>query len=213
MNVGRPSSAVRSSAARPASPQLPAPSRTKLVNIAPLQIPSCIPLHSSAINNSPRAVVWLAGHNCLQLSSLVRHLIIQEGVKAFNCPGHGISFGKAASFRRVPSKQGPPKRSFLNFLSSVSGCAKCTPKVASSSGRKTILLRVFRSAVKGLVIPSEARNLGLGWQLSCRFPKRSTCGKHLEILWDASIDRILCRTYVCKVSRTVGFALVRVRLD
>jgi len=27
-----------------------------------LQIPSCIPLRSSAINNSPRAVVWLAGH-------------------------------------------------------------------------------------------------------------------------------------------------------
>src|SRR5271163_4997949 len=104
---------------------------TKLVNIDPLQILSCVPPHSSAINNPPRAVVWLAGHNCLQLSSLVRHLMIQEGVKAFNRLGHGTSFGKAASFRRVPSKQGPPKGSFLNFLSSDSGCRKThAPKVA-----------------------------------------------------------------------------------
>ena len=81
---------------------------------------------------------------------------IQEGLKAFNCPGHGTSFGKAANFRRVPSKQGPPKGSFLNFLSSVSGCAKCTPKVASSSGRKTILLRVFRSATRIPVVPKRS---------------------------------------------------------
>ena len=34
-------------------------------------------------------------------------------------------------FRRVPSKQGTSRvSSFLNFLSSVSGCAKCTPKLA-----------------------------------------------------------------------------------
>ena len=34
----------------------------------------CAPAHSSAINNSPRADVWLAGV-FLQLSGLVRHQI------------------------------------------------------------------------------------------------------------------------------------------
>src|ERR1700686_4978829 len=49
-------------------------------------------------------------------------------------------------FRRVPSKQGTSKvSSFLNFLSSVSGCAKCTPKLAFYPGRKAILLRARRA--------------------------------------------------------------------
>ena len=41
----------------------------------------------------------------------------------------------------------------------------------------------------------------------------SHCGNHVEILWVARVDRVLRSTYVCKASRTVGFALVRVRLD
>ena len=56
---------------------------------------------------------------------------------------------------------------------------------------------------------SEAKRgtLGFGWQLSRRrVPKRTRCGKHLEILWEAMIDGIYTATYACKVSRTVGFA-------
>ena len=39
----------------------------------------------------------------------------------------------------------------------------------------------------------------------------SHCGKLVEILWDAGVDGFFAAGYVCKVSRTVGFALVRVR--
>ncbi len=35
----------------------------------------------------------------------------------------------------------------------------------------------------------------------------------MEILWDASIDGIFAALYGCKVSRTVGFAFVWIRLD
>ena len=45
------------------------------------------------------------------------------------------------------------------------------------------------------------------WQLSRPAPSNSQCGNHLEILWEAMIDGIFAALYVCKVSRTVGFAL------
>ncbi len=59
--MGTAALAARSSAARPASPQLSAQGSTKQVNITPWQLPSCVLPHSSALNNPPRAVVWLAG--------------------------------------------------------------------------------------------------------------------------------------------------------
>jgi len=59
-------------------------------------------------------------------------------MKAFNCPGHGTSFGKATQFRRVPSKQGPPKGSFLNFLSS----DRRAPKVALLQSEDHTVARV-----------------------------------------------------------------------
>jgi len=141
---------------------------------------------------------------------------IQEGVKAFNCPGHGTSFGKAASFRRVPSKQGPPKGSFLNFLSSDSGCRKnaCAETGAYPTGRPYCC--AYSSArprilTQSLVIPNGfiVRNLLSLAALPHSLPECfSRCGKHLEILWEAMIDGIYTATYACKVSRTVGFALV-----
>src|SRR5208282_998522 len=65
----------------------------------------------------------LAGHNCLQLSSLVRHLIIQEGVKPSIVPATGLH-SERKHFRRVPSKQGPPTRIFSQFSVFRSACAE-----------------------------------------------------------------------------------------
>jgi hypothetical protein len=124
------SRAVQSSAARPASPQISAQGRTKLINITPLKLPPCALPRTSAINNPPRAVVWLAGQNCLQLSSLVRHLRFRghESLQ-LSRPRDFIRKSKTLSEGYLQSKD-LQLGSFLNFLSSVSGCLKCAPKVA-----------------------------------------------------------------------------------
>jgi hypothetical protein len=125
---------------------------TKRVNIVALKIPPCAATKTSAINNSPRAVVWLAGHNCLQLSSLVRHLMIQEGMKAFNRPGHGTSFGKATQFPKGTFKARTSKRIFSQFSVFRLGLSqKRMRRKWRLPDRKAILLRVFMSAKpKGL---------------------------------------------------------------
>jgi hypothetical protein len=85
----------------------PASARTNFVNFRTLsKFPACVLWRSSAINNSPRACVWLAGICCNSRRCPASKFL--GGVIAFNCPGHGTRFGKL-SFRRVPSKQGPPK--------------------------------------------------------------------------------------------------------
>jgi hypothetical protein len=133
-----------------AAPQSGAFVGTKLINSCrPFQIPPCALAHTSAINNSPRAVVWLAGRNCLQLSSLVRHLMFEEGVKAFNCPGHGTSFGKASPFPKGTFKARTSKRIFSQFSVFRLGMRR---KWRHGSERKAILLRVFR-AVSALLSP------------------------------------------------------------
>jgi hypothetical protein len=79
--------------------------------------------------------------------------------------------------------------------------------------------RVRAPNPKAFVIPNGliVRDLLLGFAASSlqSLPELilSRCGNHLEILWEAQIDRIKRRQYVCKVSRTVGFAFVRFRLD
>jgi hypothetical protein len=91
-----------------------------------LEIPSCTPAHSSAINNSPRAVVWLAGRIVCISRARPASKFHRERVKnALNRPGHGTSFGKATRFPKGTFKARTSKGSFLNFLSSVLGCAKC----------------------------------------------------------------------------------------
>jgi hypothetical protein len=148
---GRALLPVRSGAARSASPQLSAGKAIKLVNLAPPKIPPCAVSETSAINNSPRAVVWLAGHNCLQLSSLVRHLMIQEGVKAFNCPGHGTSFGKATQFPKGTFKARTSKRIFSQFSVFRLGLSqKRMRRKWRLPDRKAILLRVFERPPKSL---------------------------------------------------------------
>ena len=118
--------------------------RIKLVNLTASQTFCCTTAHTSAINNSPRAVVWLAGHNCLQLSSLVRHLMIQEGVKAFNCSGHGTSFGKASQFPKGTFKARTSKRIFSQFSVFRLGLSqKRMRRKWRLPDRKAILLRVF----------------------------------------------------------------------
>src|SRR5271165_5104628 len=172
---------------------------TKLINIATLQIPSCAPAHTSAINNPPRAVVWLAGRIVCNSRARPASKSVRDRVAKLSIvPATGLHSEKQDGFRRVPSKQGPPKGSFLNFLSSVSACAKCPPKVAFRSERKTHTVACSSERQpKALSSRSEARDLGFCQQLSCsRFPKRPSCGNHLEILWEAAIDRIL-RTTVC----------------
>jgi len=127
---------------------------------------------------------------------LVRHLnLTRARNKALNCPGHGTSFGKQLSFRRVPSKQGPPKGSFLNFLSSVLGCAKCVPKVALNPDRKTILLRASeRPTQPSRQKPCHSERLyreeSAVADSSPALTPNSHCGNPLEILWEAPIDGI-----------------------
>jgi hypothetical protein len=69
-------------------------------------------------------------------------------MKAFNRPGHGTSFGKQHISEGYLQSKDLQLGSFLNFLSSVSGCLKCTPKVAFSPGRKAILLCAFERPPK-----------------------------------------------------------------
>ena len=81
--------------------------------------------------------------------------------------------------------------------------------------RKTILLRVSeRLTQKQIPHDKAVRNdKTLGDRQLSRSAPNSRCGNHLEILWEATIDGIYAALYGCKVSRTVGFALVRFRLD
>src|SRR5580658_17177 len=101
--------------------------RTKLINIAPRKIPSCTPARSSAISNSPRAEVWLAGRIVCISRACPASNFKESVVRQFSIvPATGLHSEKQHGFRRVPSKQGPPKGSFLNFLSS----DRHAPKVA-----------------------------------------------------------------------------------
>jgi hypothetical protein len=159
--------------------------------------------------------VWLAGRIVCNSRARPASKSLRERVnKALNRPGHGTSFGKQHSFRRVPSKQGPPKGSFLNFLSSVSGCRKmrsesgALPRPEGHTVARKRKERPKASIPSKLVIPSEARNLGFCWQALPPRTHLSRCGNHLEILWEAPIDGIHTAPYACRVSRTVGFALV-----
>jgi len=101
----------------------------------------------------------------------------------------------------LQSKEPPKLRSFLNFLSSVSGCRKMPPKAASYLDRKAILLRArARRKVRSLSFPA-ALSRGICFWVSLAallLPPLSfsRCGNHLEILWEAIIDRIFRRT-VC----------------
>ena len=63
---------------------------------------------------------------------------------------------------------------------------------------------------QAVVIPNGfiVRNLLPLAALLLSHSESSRCGNHLEILWEAMIDGIYTALYVCKVSRTVGFALV-----
>jgi hypothetical protein len=59
---------------------------------------------------------------------------IQEGVKAFNCPGHGTSFGKATQFPKGTFKARTSKRIFSQFSVFRLGLSQKThaPKLAST---------------------------------------------------------------------------------
>src|ERR1700686_4455967 len=72
---------------------------------------------------------------------------------------------------------------------------------STASGKGTTLSRAAKAA-------ERSRALAPGVPLSCARPSRlSQCGNRVEILWDARIDRVLRELYVCRVSRTAGFAL------
>ena len=74
------------------APDFPLLVRTKLVNFLSRQLPPCTPPHSSGINNSPRAVWWLAGHFSATLVA-VRHLEIYRAPGAQLVPATGHRFG------------------------------------------------------------------------------------------------------------------------
>jgi len=60
-------------------------------------------------------------------------------------PATGLHSERNFSKGNLQSKEPPKVSSFLNFLSSVSGCAKCTPNLAFYPDRKAILLRAIRA--------------------------------------------------------------------
>ena len=111
---------------------------------------------------------------------LVRHLSIRERVTKLSIvPATGLHSEKQHGFRRVPSKQGPPKRDLFSIF--------CLPSRAVAKMRAPKRPRYGRPYCcayrapnpRSLVIPSEARNLGFRWQLSrprSRFPV-------VEIIW------------------------------
>jgi hypothetical protein len=183
--------------------------RTISVNTTFPEFPSCVLPHTSAINNSPRAVVWLAGRIVCNSRARPASKSLRERITKLSIvPATGLhSESKTVSEGYLQSKD------LQRDLFSIS-CLPCrhAPKVAFCSDGRRILLRAVVSANPKAchpnrpisqrdVIPNRAespvRNLLFGSvALSCRFPKRSSCGKHLEILWEAPIDRIL-HTTVC----------------
>jgi hypothetical protein len=152
---------------------------------------------------------------------LVRHLSFKRAIKSSQLSRPRDSIRKEnISEGYLQSKDLQASRSFLNFLSSVSGLPKKLAENGACSGTEDhTVVRIRERPPKKLVIPNRAESpvrnllLGFGRALLFRSQSLSRCGNHLEILWDAIIDRIKRRTYVCKVSRTVGFALVCFRLD
>jgi hypothetical protein len=148
--------------------------------------------------------------------------VLREQFKVLNRPGHGTSFGKQSfkPFRRVPSKQGPPKDLFsISCLPSGLRQKRVRRNWRSIPIGRLILLRaVLSSTAMWGQPPSAVRRAQLDLscrQLSCsqKFPMWKSSGNHLEILWEAIIDGIFAALYGCKVSRTVGFAFERFRLD
>jgi hypothetical protein len=91
--------------------------------------------------------------------------------------------------------------------------------LACYSGRKAILLRASERRYKPLVIPNSptVRNLLLGLKLAALPPSAPGRIPIVEIIWKFCGKRRLTGSnaalYVCKVSRTVGFAFVPIRLD
>jgi hypothetical protein len=81
----------------------------------------------------------------------------QEGVKAFNCPGHGTSFGKGNTVSEgyLQSKD-LQKDLFSIFCLPIRAVANSVRrKWRLGSDRKTILLRVFRAAFSSPVAASH----------------------------------------------------------
>ena len=124
-------------------------------------------------------------------------------------------------FRRVPSRRTSKRRIFSQFLVFRLGARRTygagflfEPK------RKTILLRAVNELrTQRWVIPNGfiVRNLLFGRQASspCTRPKWEL--PHVQNMWKPcgmlALTGFSAALYVCKVSRTVGFAFVRVRLD
>lgn len=77
--------------------------------------------------------------------------------------------------------------------------------------RKAISLRAVELPKKQIPRGKAARNdKACGVVELSESPSQPlfTCGKQVEMLWDVQVDRVSRGRYGCKVSRTVGFALV-----
>jgi hypothetical protein len=92
----------------------PRPAGIKLINFPTSQTSCCTNPHTSAINNPPRAEVWLAGR-IICISRARPASKFQESNKLSIVPATGLH-SERKHFRRVPSKQGPPTRIFSQFL-------------------------------------------------------------------------------------------------
>jgi hypothetical protein len=101
---------------------------------------------------------------------------------------------KAASIRRVPSKQGPPKGSFLNFLSSVSACAESGVMVPTG---RPYCCASTSAQPKAIVIPKRSEG---SWFLSAALlnPPQSRIPP-VEIIWKSCGMRRLTGSYAARM--------------
>jgi hypothetical protein len=134
---------------------------------------------------------------CLQLSGFVRHLIVQEERKPSIVPATGLH-SESNTFPKGTFKARTSKGIFSQFLVFRVGLRKMSAESCVSPERKTHTVACIRAPKpKTLSFRAERGILVFAGSLSCsRLPKRSSCGNHLEILWEAPIDRIL-HTAVC----------------
>jgi hypothetical protein len=155
--------------------------------------------------------VWPPAYFVASLG-IVRHLRFKARIKVLNCPGHGTSFGKKFSKGTFKARNLQSKF-FSQFLVFRIGLRKMHAElgVFTRDGRPYCCAHSSAALNPRFVIPSGliARNLLSIFAGSSPLPASdSRCGNHLEILWEAHVDGISAARYVCKVSRTVGFALV-----
>src|SRR5579872_4397780 len=110
-------------------------------------------------------------------------------MNSLNRPGHGARFGNTqAGFRRVPSKQGPPKLDLFSIFCLPPSHGLKTVHGAKISSAKRKAYRCARSRFGKGVGFSRAANAARCPRAFSPCGSPAACGKQVEILWDARVD-------------------------